>query len=78
MTINNVNVSIVKIREGRDTGMSFGAIAAGYVVELSNETLTNSNDDDLLDRYSELRHGGRKSLERLNEMLVNKPWNTSY
>jgi hypothetical protein len=40
MTINNVNVSIVKIREGRDTGM--------------------------------------KSLERLNEMLVNKSWNTSY
>jgi hypothetical protein len=78
MTINNVNVSIVKIREGRDTGMSFGAIGAGYVVELSNETLTNSNDDDLLDRYSELRHGGRKNLERLNEMLVNKPWNTSY
>jgi hypothetical protein len=78
MTINNVNVSIVKIREGKDTGMSFGAIGAGYVVELSNETLTNSNDDDLLDRYPELRHGGRKSLERLNEMLVNKPWNTSY
>jgi hypothetical protein len=74
----NENVSIVKIQKGRDTGMAFGAVGTGYVVELSNGKLIKSDDDDLLDRYAELRRGGRKSLDQLNTILVGKSWDTSY
>jgi hypothetical protein len=74
----NETVTIEKIESGRDTGMAFGAIGAGYIITLSNNTTVESDDEDLLDRYSEIRKGGRKSLDQLNKILVGKSWNTEY
>jgi hypothetical protein len=71
-------VTIEKIESGRDTGMAFGAIGAGYIITLSNNTTVESDDEDLLDRYSEIRKGGRKSLDQLNKILVGKSWDTEY
>jgi C-terminal processing protease CtpA/Prc len=74
----NETVTIEKIESGRDTGMAFGAIGAGYIITLSNNTTVESDDEDLLDRYSEIRKGGRKSLDQLNKILVGKSWDTEY
>ena len=78
MLNENESITISKIEKGRDTGMTFGAIGAGYKVTLSNNTTVESDDDDLLGRYSEIRKGGRKSLDQLNKILVGKSWNTEY
>ena len=78
MLNENESITISKIEKGRDTGMTFGAIGAGYKVTLSNNTTVESDDDDLLDRYSEIRKGGRKSLDQLNNILVGKRWDMEY
>lgn len=78
MLNENESITISKIEKGRDTGMTFGAIGAGYKVTLSNNTTVESDDDDLLGRYSEIRKGGRKSLDQLNNILVGKPWDMEY
>jgi hypothetical protein len=78
MLNENESITILKIEKGRDTGMTFGAIGAGYKVTLSNNTTVESDDDDLLGRYSEIRKGGRKSLDQLNNILVGKPWDMEY
>ena len=74
----NESITIEKIEKGKDTGMAFGAIGAGYIITLSNNTTIKSDDEDLLDRYSEIRKGGRKSLDQLNKILVGKSWDTEY
>jgi len=71
-------VTIEKIESGRDTGMAFGATGAGYTITLSNNTTVESDDDDLLGRYFEIRKGSRKSLDQLNKILVGKPWDMEY
>jgi hypothetical protein len=68
------NPTIVKIEKGRDTGMSFGAIGAGYIIKLSDGKSVNSDDDDLLDRYTQIRTGGRKTIEQLNKLLTGLEW----
>jgi hypothetical protein len=68
------SITITKIEKGKDTGMEFGAIGTGYTITLSNGKTVESNDDDLLGRYSEIRKGGRKSLDQLNKILVGKSW----
>lgn len=78
MLNENESITISKIEKGKDTGMTFGAIGAGYKVTLSNNTTVESDDDDLLDRYSEIRKGGRKSLDQLNNILVGKRWDMEY
>lgn len=70
-----INPTIVKIEPGRDTGMEFGAIGSSYKITLSDGSVVDSNDDDLLDRYEEVR-SGRKSIEQLNTILVGKEWKT--
>jgi hypothetical protein len=70
--------TIVKIEKGRDTDMAFGALGAGYTVALSNGEKIESDDDDLLGRYGEIRQGGRKSLDQLNTILVGKSWTQNY
>jgi hypothetical protein len=72
------SVIITKIEKGRDTGMAFGAIGDGYIITLSNNNKVESDDEDLLDRYIEIRKGGRKSLDQLNKILVGKSWNTEF
>lgn len=70
----DVYPTIVKIEPGRDTGMAFGAVGAGYEVTLSDGNVVSSDDEELLDKYVELRTDGRKSIEQLNQMLVGKEW----
>jgi hypothetical protein len=73
--VNNPSVCrIVKIELGRDTGMARGAIGLGYKITLSDGTIIDSDDEDLLDRYEEIRQGGRKSIEQLNNLLVGKEY----
>ncbi len=72
------SITITKIEKGRDTDTAFGAIGAGYIITLSNNKIVDSDDEDLLDRYSELRQGGRKNLDQLNKILVGKPWDMEY
>ena len=67
------SITITKIEKGKDTGMEFGAIGAGYTITLSNGKTVESNDDDLLGRYSEIQNG-RKSLDQLNKILIGKSW----
>jgi hypothetical protein len=74
----NESITITKIEKGRDTDMTFGAIGAGYTITLSNNKIVDSDDEDLLDRYSELRQDGRKNLDQLNKILVGKPWDMEY
>ncbi len=74
----NTNPTIVKIEKGRNTGMAFGAIGAGYEITLSDGKRVQSDDEDLLDRYEEIRKGGRKDLGQLNTMLIGKEWNIEY
>ena len=69
------NPTITKIEPGRNTGMAFGAIGSAYKITLSDGSVVDSNDDDLLDRYEEIR-SGRKSIEQLNNILVGKEWKT--
>jgi hypothetical protein len=72
--ILNENLTITNIQPGRDTGMAFGAIGAGYKITLSDNSIVDSDDDDLLDRYKEIRSGGRKSIQQLNNILIGKEW----
>ena len=65
---------IIKIEPGRDTGMARGAIGLGYTITLSDGTIIDSDDEDLLDRYEEIRQGGRKTIEQLNNILVDKEY----
>jgi hypothetical protein len=74
----STNPTIVKIEKGRNTGMAFGAIGAGYEITLSNGKKIESDDEDLLDRYKEIRKGGRKTLDQLNKILVGKEWDMKY
>lgn len=74
----NTNPTIVKIEKGRDTGMAFSAIGAGYEITLSNSKKIQSDDEDLLERYKILRSGGRKSLEQLNKMLTGMEWDLDF
>ena len=67
------SITITKIEKGKDTGMEFGAIGAGYTITLSNGKTVESNDDDLLDRYEVIRDG-RKDIDQLNKILVGKSW----
>jgi hypothetical protein len=67
------SITIKKIEKGRDTGMAFGAIGAGYVITLSNGKTVKSDDEDLLERYKVIRDG-RKDINQLNTLLVGKPW----
>jgi hypothetical protein len=67
------SITITKIEKGKDTGMEFGAIGAGYTITLSNGKTVESNDDDLLDRYEGIRDG-RKDIDQLNKILVGKSW----
>jgi hypothetical protein len=78
MLNENESITISKIEKGRDTGMAFGAIGDGYIITLSNNNKVESDDEDLLDRYIEIRKGGRKSLDQLNKILVGKSWNTEF
>ena len=71
---SSTNLTIAKIEPGKDTGMAFGAIGAGYKVTLSDGSVVESYDEDLLDRYAELRTGNRMSLGQLNKILVGKEW----
>ena len=68
------NPTIVKIEKGRDTGMAFGAIGAGYEITLSDGKKVQSDDEDLLDRYVQIRKGGRKTVEQLNKLLTGLEW----
>jgi hypothetical protein len=70
------SITIEKIEKGRDTGMAFGAIGAGYVITLSNGKTVKSDDEDLLDRYKVIRDG-RKDIDQLNTLLAGKPWDTN-
>ena len=70
----NENLTIQKIEPGRDTGMAQGAIGLGYKITLSDGSVIDSDDEDLLDRYKELRTDGRKSIQQLNTILVGKEW----
>ena len=72
------NPTIAKIEKGRDTGMSFGAIGAGYTITLSNGESKESDDEDLLGRYAQLRKGGRKSIPELNKILNGVEWDSDY
>lgn len=72
------SITITKIEKGRDTGMAFGAVGNGYVITLSNNDEVESDDEDLLDRYVEIRKGGRKDLNQLNDILVGKSWDIEY
>jgi hypothetical protein len=72
------NPTIVKIEKGRNTGMAFGAIGAGYEITLSDGKKVQSDDEDLLDRYEEIRKGGRKTIEQLNKLLTGLEWNIEY
>jgi hypothetical protein len=71
--ILNENLAITKIEPGRDTGMAFGALGAGYKVTLSDGSMVDTNEDELLDRYKEIRDG-RKTIQQLNNILVGKEW----
>jgi hypothetical protein len=64
---------ILQIKPGRDTGEAFQAIGLGYVITLSGNVVIDSDDDDLLGRYVEVRDS-RKSLAQLNDLLVGKVW----
>jgi len=70
-------IVIVKIEKGRDTGISRQAIGLGYKVTLSNDSIIDSDDEDLLDKYAEIRTGGRKTLDQLNKILKGKQWKCS-
>ena len=72
------NPTIVSIEKGRDTGMSFGAIGAGYMIKLSDGKSVESDDEDLLDRYVQIRKGGRKTIEQLNKILTGLEWDSTY
>jgi hypothetical protein len=72
------NLTINKIEKGRDTGHAFGAIGAGYLITLSDGSTIESDDEDLLDRYAEIRSGERKSLLQLNKILNGKVWDIDY
>jgi hypothetical protein len=72
------NLTINKIEKGRDTGYAFGAIGAGYLITLSDGSTIESDDEDLLDRYAEIRSGERKSLLQLNKILNGKVWDIDY
>ena len=74
----NESITITKIEKGKDTGMAFGAIGGGYIVTLSNNDKVESDDEDLLERYMEIRKGGRKSLDQLNKILVGKSWDIEF
>jgi hypothetical protein len=74
----NESITITKIEKGKDTGMAFGAIGGGYIVTLSNNDKVESDDEDLLERYREIRKGGRKSLDQLNKILVGKSWDIEF
>jgi hypothetical protein len=67
------SITIEKIEKGRDTGMAFGAIGAGYIITLSNGKTVKSDDEDLLERYKVIRDG-RKDIDQLNTLLVGKSW----
>jgi len=69
--------TILQIKPGKDTGFAYQAIGAGYVVTLSNNIEIDSDDEDLLERYADVRDG-RKSLPQLNDLLVGKIWDDSY
>ena len=69
----NENLTITKIEPGKDTGMAFGALGAGYKVTLSDGSIVDTNGDELLDRYREIRDG-RKNIQQLNNILVGKEW----
>jgi hypothetical protein len=74
LTNENSTLTIAKIEPGKDTGMAFGALGAGYKVTLSDGSVVESNEDELLDRYREIRSGGRKSIQQLNNILIGKEW----
>jgi len=72
------NPTISKIEKGRDTGFAFGAIGAGYKITLSDGTVIESYDEELLERYKKLRTGGRKSIEELNKILKGVEWDLNF
>jgi hypothetical protein len=72
------NPTIVSIQKGRDTGTSFGAIGTGYEIKLSDGKFIKSDDEDLLDRYVQVREGGRKTIEQLNKILRGLEWDYTY
>jgi hypothetical protein len=72
--VDEEKLKIVKVESGRDTGMARGAIGLGYKVTLSNNSVIDSDDEDLLDRYVQIRKGGRKTIEQLNKILKGKEW----
>lgn len=67
-------LTIVKIEPGRDTGMTFGAIGKGYEITLSDGSVVESDDEDLLDRYEELRTGNKLPLDQLNKILAGREY----
>lgn len=69
--------AITQIKPGRDTGYSFGAIGLGYVIILSNGEEIESDDEELLGRYVEVR-GSRLGLSQLNSLLAGKVWEDLY
>lgn len=72
--MKNNKKTITQISQGRDTGLAFQAVGSGYIITLSDNTSIHSDDEDLLERYEEVREGGRKSLEQLNNLLQGKEW----
>jgi hypothetical protein len=72
------NLTITKIEKGQGTGMAHGAIGTGYKITLSNGKTVQSDDDDLLGRYAQIRKGGVKTVEQLNKMLNGAKWDLDY
>lgn len=71
---NTNSLHVLNVRLGKDSGFAFGAIGRNLIITLSDGSKVESDDEDLLDRYKELRKGGRKDIEQLNNFLYRKKW----
>jgi len=73
---SNKKLHILGVELGKDSGFAQGAIGRNLIITLSDGSKVESNDDDLLGRYKQLRTGDRKNIEKLNNILYRVPWNT--
>lgn len=72
---NKNNLHILGVELGKDSGFAHGAIGRNLIITLSDGSKVESNDEDLLSRYKQLRVGDRKSIEKLNNILYRVSWN---
>ena len=67
--------SVIKdIKPGKESGFAKGAIGNYYNITLSDGSIVEASDDELLERFEEYRNEGPMDIRSLTKLLLNKEW----